>query len=536
MLTDSTTGLGKTAVAFGDITASYRRTRAARVAITAATLASATAAWSSGGWVEVDSTNEPGLYRFDVPDAAYASGVDTVVVTVKVTGALPVSKEILLVDWNKQVAAIPNVVFGAAGGLGDLQRWLGVVPNALSSGRVDSSVGAYPGNTAQTGDNYARIGANGAGLTALGDTRLANLDATVSSRSTFAGGAVASVTAAVTVGTNNDKTGYGLATDALNSTSLATSAVTELQTGLATAAAQTTAQTDLDDIQSRLPAALVSGRMDASVGAYPGNIPQTGDAYVRIGANGAGLSALGDTRLANLDATVSSRLATAGYTAPSTPPSASAIASQVRTELNVELARIDTNVGSRLAAAGYTAPSNTTIASNATILSNLATAFELDGAVYRLTTNALELAPTGSGGGSGLSQPQTVAAVVEGLTTYDVPTSAELDARTRLASEYALQSTLVGVAADYARRTGDYATAASITTLSNAVAAIPNAAQNAAAVALLDELQTLLITATHEQERTADAINYRLGNVLTHTRSVSIDGDGNATVGALEEV
>jgi hypothetical protein len=38
----------------------------------------------------------------------------------------------------------------------------------------------------------------------------AQLDATVSSRSTYAGGAVASVTAAVTVGTNNDKTGYAL--------------------------------------------------------------------------------------------------------------------------------------------------------------------------------------------------------------------------------------------------------------------------------------------------------------------------------------
>lgn len=47
---------------------------------------------------------------------------------------------------------------------------------------------------AQTGDSYARIGAAGASLTALGDTRLAHLDADVSTRSTFAGGAVASVT------------------------------------------------------------------------------------------------------------------------------------------------------------------------------------------------------------------------------------------------------------------------------------------------------------------------------------------------------
>lgn len=40
-----------------------------------------------------------------------------------------------------------------------------------------------------------------------------NLNAAVSTRSTYAGGAVASVTAAVTVGTNNDKTGYSLAAD-----------------------------------------------------------------------------------------------------------------------------------------------------------------------------------------------------------------------------------------------------------------------------------------------------------------------------------
>lgn len=39
---------------------------------------------------------------------------------------------------------------------------------------------------------------------------LENADVKTSTRSTFAGGAVASVTAPVTVGTNNDKTGYAL--------------------------------------------------------------------------------------------------------------------------------------------------------------------------------------------------------------------------------------------------------------------------------------------------------------------------------------
>ncbi len=59
------------------------------------------------------------------------------------------------------------------------------------------TVTTYTGNTPQTGDAFARIGVAGVGLTNLGDARLANLDAAVSTRSTYAGGAVASVTGSV---------------------------------------------------------------------------------------------------------------------------------------------------------------------------------------------------------------------------------------------------------------------------------------------------------------------------------------------------
>jgi hypothetical protein len=58
-----------------------------------------------------------------------------------------------------------------------------------------------------------------------------------------------------------------IATDAIDGDAIAASAVTEIQSGLATSASIVTAQADLDDIQARLPAALVSGRMDSSVGA-----------------------------------------------------------------------------------------------------------------------------------------------------------------------------------------------------------------------------------------------------------------------------
>lgn len=64
--------------------------------------------------------------------------------------------------------------------------------------RISATVAAVAGkaviwsaevDTARESETYARIGSNGAGLTALGDTRLANLDAAVSSRSTLAAGA-----------------------------------------------------------------------------------------------------------------------------------------------------------------------------------------------------------------------------------------------------------------------------------------------------------------------------------------------------------
>jgi hypothetical protein len=58
-----------------------------------------------------------------------------------------------------------------------------------------------------------------------------------------------------------------LVADAVDAAALAASAVTEIQAGLATAAAVASVQADTDDIQSRLPAALVSGKIDAALNA-----------------------------------------------------------------------------------------------------------------------------------------------------------------------------------------------------------------------------------------------------------------------------
>lgn len=70
------------------------------------------------------------------------------------------------------------------------------------------------------------------------------------------------------------------------------------------------------------------------------SVNQTGDNFARIGAAGAGLTALGDTRIANLDAAVSTRLAASGYTAPTTSPTAAAIRAEMDSN-STKLASID---------------------------------------------------------------------------------------------------------------------------------------------------------------------------------------------------
>ena len=117
---------------------------------------------------------------------------------------------------------------------------------------------------------------------------------------------------------------------------------------------------------------------------YTGNTPQTGDSYARIGATGSGLTSLAQaslwtsTRAGYLDnLSGGAVMLAASYSAP---PSASTIASQVRTELAAELL----------------------------IVTHVGTAIELDGSVYRFTANALELAPSSSGGDATAANQTTI--------------------------------------------------------------------------------------------------------------------------------
>ena len=131
----STTGGGKTGIDFNaaSFTAYYVRPGASATAITLATQ-TVTGAWSSGGWVEVDATNLPGIYRFDIPNAVFATGVDHAIVMLKgASGMAPVSLEYQLVGFNPATAWLTSAqtasaVWGASpSGYNDATTFGGVV-------------------------------------------------------------------------------------------------------------------------------------------------------------------------------------------------------------------------------------------------------------------------------------------------------------------------------------------------------------------------------------------------------------------------
>ena len=76
--------LGVTGLTFATsgLSAHYIRNRSSPVQISLISQ-TPTGSWASGGFAEISSTNAPGVYRLDVPDAAFASGSDDVTIVVR---------------------------------------------------------------------------------------------------------------------------------------------------------------------------------------------------------------------------------------------------------------------------------------------------------------------------------------------------------------------------------------------------------------------------------------------------------------------
>jgi len=100
--TSKAEGEGLIGVAFGDITGFSHRDddgNAGGNTITLQTMTRGT--WVSGGFIEKDSTNLPGMYEFGSPDAELATGSDWVTIMLKgATNMAPLLLEIQLTDFN----------------------------------------------------------------------------------------------------------------------------------------------------------------------------------------------------------------------------------------------------------------------------------------------------------------------------------------------------------------------------------------------------------------------------------------------------
>lgn len=257
-------------------------------------------------------------------------------------------------NLNAQVKAQDNIDFGA------LQKTsLNAATPASVVGAVGSVAGNVGGNVTGSVGSVASFGTLIADiwhhlLTAIttvgsvGKLIKDYLDAAISSRSTYAGGAVASVT-------GNVGGSVASVTGAVGSVTAGVTVTTNNDKtgyGLSVAAIQAI----WDALTSALTTVGSIGKKLAdwvvgTIDTYTGNTKQTGDSFARLGA----------------------------------PAGASVSADVVALKADTVAIKVVTD--------------------------KLGTTIELDGAVYRFTTNALEMAPGGGGGG------MTLDSVVEGTIT-----------------------------------------------------------------------------------------------------------------------
>lgn len=146
----STTGAGLTGLVYNSagLTCYYRK--GATGSATALTLATQTVggAHSDGGFVEVDATNMPGVYRLDLSDTIVASAGMVTLLLKGATNMAPVPVELEVVAYDPfdsvrlGLTALPNAAAEAAGGLFTRGTGAGQI-NQDANGRINVNVRAW---------------------------------------------------------------------------------------------------------------------------------------------------------------------------------------------------------------------------------------------------------------------------------------------------------------------------------------------------------------------------------------------------------
>lgn len=360
-LIDPTTGVPETGLTITDLDLTYVRDGATAVKADLTALDAVDSAYAANKAKEVDGTNCPGLYRVDVPNAAFVTGVNRVQLCVNGAAIDPAYMEVELVNYDPAdgvrlgLTALPNAAADAAGGLPisdagglDLDTKLantneitvarmGALTDLIDGGRLDllidgiktktdylpSATAGQAGGLFIAGMNAATSivsssgnaltitssGGNGCGIIVTGNglgsgikttggvsghgieailgggmdtyaiqcssgciktaNLIGNVVGTVSEVASVGSGAIESASFASGAITAN-----AIAADAIGASELAADAASKIGTAVwATAARTLTAATNI-----------------TSTGGT--TVPQTGDSFARIGANGASLSAV----------------------------------------------------------------------------------------------------------------------------------------------------------------------------------------------------------------------------------------------------
>ncbi len=304
----------------------------------------ADATFKSSGWTtrqgtltETDATNDAGWYR-------YSTGVDTTGWSAGLYLVTAVEITTTLVSGGPQFAT-GEIRIG-----GSIESLDSRIPATLVSGRIDASAGAVAADAitataiaadaitsakiadgaltaAKLADNAitaakiatdaigaAQIAADAIGASELAAGAVAEIQSGLATSAALADVATSAADAATRavdlqarvpaalVSGRMDASVGAMAANTLTASALAADAVTEIQTGLggdlsALTAAVAAIGVDVDDVQARLPAALVGGRMDASVGAVAsGAITAAAIAADAIGSSQLAASAATEIR------------------------------------------------------------------------------------------------------------------------------------------------------------------------------------------------------------------------------------------------
>lgn len=147
--------------------------------VDASALGATNSAHADNSAIEVDSTDQPGLYRVDWPDAAFATGVDEVLLTVKCATAFTETLRVRLMSATRGLTgtAVPDAAADAAGGLiisdaggldADAQLVTKINDILTDTGTtLDGKLNTIDGIVDDILVDTAEIGAAGAGLTVL---------------------------------------------------------------------------------------------------------------------------------------------------------------------------------------------------------------------------------------------------------------------------------------------------------------------------------------------------------------------------------